>query len=356
MSDGPRQDAPGGQRILYLHNDTRAHKLRPLLQGLDVRYVRTWRSLRAAGRECDESFILIDSFGKTGALGVLASFLLRFPLILRLRGEVFRDNRERLTGQTGMARWVQYGANQLLAHVALRRASLIVFNSEYLARVMAPFARQKASAIVYNPFTEMPGPRSALPPDMPGGGLHLLTVTNMNLWAKVGPTLRAIESWLPAEVWAELDLHWIVCGDGYYARAFRERPVPEEVRARLRTPGFVQDIRPYYDWCHVLVHLTEIDAFPNAPLEAMMCGKPVVTNPESCGTREQVRDGCNGFIVEDAQSFVRALRAYAHDPALRRKHGQAGRKLVVSSFSVESQRARMRDALTRRLGARSPSG
>lgn len=53
----------------------------------------------------------------------------------------------------------------------------------------------------------------------------------------------------------------------------------------------------------------------------------------------------NGFVVEDARTFTEALRAYAREPELRRRHAEAGRSLVEERFSVEVQRREMMRAL-----------
>jgi glycosyltransferase involved in cell wall biosynthesis len=80
-------------------------------------------------------------------------------------------------------------------------------------------------------------------------------------------------------------------------------------------------------------------------MEAMMYGKPVITNEDSDGTLEQVFDGVDGFVVKNADSFVNALRTYAQDPALREQHGQTGAALVKERFSVAAQRRAMEEAL-----------
>ncbi|MDQ3077884.1 MAG: glycosyltransferase, partial [Pseudomonadota bacterium] len=55
------------------------------------------------------------------------------------------------------------------------------------------------------------------------------------------------------------------------------------------------------------------------------CGLPVVA-AAAAGATSLVRDGKTGTLAEpgDVSSFARALAAYAADPALRARHGQAG--------------------------------
>lgn len=67
------------------------------------------------------------------------------------------------------------------------------------------------------------------------------------------------------------------------------------------------------------------EAFGNVTLEAMASGLPVVA-AAATGTTSLVRDGETGTLVEpkDVCGFADALQAYAFDPKLRRRHGEAG--------------------------------
>lgn len=67
------------------------------------------------------------------------------------------------------------------------------------------------------------------------------------------------------------------------------------------------------------------EAFGNVTLESMACALPVVA-ASATGATNLVRDGETGVLVEpgDAEAFAAALAAYAADPELRRRHGEAG--------------------------------
>ncbi|MGB3680996.1 MAG: glycosyltransferase family 4 protein [Rubrobacteraceae bacterium] len=350
MSEQKRASKTPVTRAIYVRNPSRAHKVLPLLEGIPVELIKSWRDLLNLKRAPDVgTVVLVDNFGRWGVLGVLAAFSLRAPLAIRLRGEYFREERERAVVRTGLFRWPRYLGNILLARLCIHRSRMVVCNSRYLARAMEPYLSGKLVRVVHNPYTE-PGKtlvRSSVP-QVPGSGFCLLTITNMNLYSKVQPTVEAINEWMPLSLWEELDVHWVVCGSGYHKERFGALVREKGLEDRVHLLGRVEDVSGLYEWCDVLVHLTRMDAFPNVPMEAMLYEKPVITNSDSCGTREQVRDGENGRIV-DAASFVSALKDYAEDPALRKRHGRAGREFVREHFSVEAQRPAMKRALNELL-------
>lgn len=339
-----------GPRVVCAVGRRRAHKTLLLLEGLGVTRIKSLRDLLAVPRGSHEgqTVVMIDNFGKLGLLGLFATLYLRAPLVLRLRGHPFREQWDRATARRSLRWWLRYVFVVSMHELCLRRARLVIFNSETVARELARYASGRRRAVVHNPYTE-PGLKPVGEEEeatrYPEGGFRLLTVTNMNLASKVEPTLEAIRDRLPPGLWEELDLRWVVCGSGFHEERVRRTARKLGIEERLLVPGRVEAIGGAYEWCDVLVYLTRLDAFPNVPMEAMMHEKPVIANADSHGTREQVVNGVNGLVVQGADELVAALRLYAHDPELRRRHGRAGRALVEERFSVEAQRRAMRRAL-----------
>ena len=75
---------------------------------------------------------------------------------------------------------------------------------------------------------------------------------------------------------------------------------------------------------------------PNAVLEAMAAGKPVIA-ARSGGTPEVVADGETGILhpPEDVDALRAALHRLAGDPGLRARMGVAGRERAGREFGVE---------------------
>ncbi len=295
--------------------------------------------------------IAVDSFGKWGALACLASVLWRAPMVLWVNGEYFKEQREVLLAQRGVLRWFSYVWRLLAGWMAFSKARLIVPNSAHILGTLPDRVKGKAGAIVHPPFRRPASPETSVPPSsLPAAGVHLLTVMNLDFSSKTELTREAIASWLAPAVYDEMNVTWALCGDGLQMASFRAAICEAGLQERVKLLGKIDNVAAAYEWCHVLVHLTRLDAFPRVVMEAHAAGKPVITNSDSCGVREQVFHEETGLVVDGPTAFEAAVRRYAADSELARRHGENGRRQVESSFLIEHQRVRMSEQLRRLNG------
>jgi UDP-glucose:(heptosyl)LPS alpha-1,3-glucosyltransferase len=98
---------------------------------------------------------------------------------------------------------------------------------------------------------------------------------------------------------------------------------------RVQFLGPQREVAPYYGAADVFVLPTLYDPFPNAVLEAMAAGLPVVTGTKS-GASDIVREGENGFICDPLHraALVDAIRRLL-DPAVQRACGQRAHETVL---------------------------
>jgi glycosyltransferase involved in cell wall biosynthesis len=89
-------------------------------------------------------------------------------------------------------------------------------------------------------------------------------------------------------------------------------------------------------------------------LQYMAAGLPVVANPVGVQV-ELVQHGETGFLVQTPAQWREAISRLVHDPSLRRRMGQAGRRRVEAEFSVTAGATRWLGLLdgfkSRRLAA-----
>lgn len=115
---------------------------------------------------------------------------------------------------------------------------------------------------------------------------------------------------------------------------------PAELAEWSRHPGLellghVADIREVWKRAHIAVLPSRREGLPKSLLEAAACGRPIVAS-DVPGCREIARQDINALLVpaDDATALASAIERLAGDDALRRRFGEAGRKIVETEFSA----------------------
>ena len=113
----------------------------------------------------------------------------------------------------------------------------------------------------------------------------------------------------------------LVIGEGP-ARGWFEQQLPDAIFTGQLTGS---DLARALASADVLFNPSITEAFGNVTLEAMACGLPVIA-ADATGASNLVRSGVTGMLVDgtDPDEFAGAIEAYALDPDLRRRHGEAG--------------------------------
>jgi glycosyltransferase involved in cell wall biosynthesis len=113
----------------------------------------------------------------------------------------------------------------------------------------------------------------------------------------------------------------LVIGEGPARPWFREQ-LPDAIFTGQLTGN---DLSRALASADVFLNPSITEAFGNVTLEAMACALPVLA-AEATGAANLVRSGITGTMVDGAEpdEFADALAAYARDPELRRRHGEAG--------------------------------
>lgn len=331
-------------KIFYV-NSNRAHKLLPLLSDQDYGVIYNFKDvLRIFRKRIKPLFVLIDSFGRIGFLGLIASMLLRSPLVIRLRGDFFEEANYRIELYPKYFSKIRYFISSSITKLFLSKSKGIIFNSYYLftAFYLGKSYNNKLTTVVYNPFTPLKCKTDESNMKFDPKGFLLISATNMTLRPKVIYQLnRMLE--IPSNMWEIMNLYWYVCGDGILRSEAQNLITKRCLADRIILTGRIENIEIYFKSCHVCIHLSRMDAFPNTTLEAMYYNLPVITNHDSCGTLEQVFHRKNGLVLNDHDNILDAIRLYKNDPELRKQHGRFGHNYVVNKFSISAQKEKMND-------------
>jgi glycosyltransferase involved in cell wall biosynthesis len=113
----------------------------------------------------------------------------------------------------------------------------------------------------------------------------------------------------------------LVIGEGP-ARPWFEEQLPDAIFTGELTGN---DLARALASADIFLNPSITEAFGNVTLEAMACALPVIA-ADATGATNLVRPGLTGTLVDGTEpdEFAEALAAYARDPELRRRHGEAG--------------------------------
>ena len=118
----------------------------------------------------------------------------------------------------------------------------------------------------------------------------------------------------------------------------------QTILARMRSAGVSNiifagqqaNVIPYLRKMRVFVMLGTDHGCPNASLEAMSLGLPIVTARHG-GTTEQVEDRINGFLVseDDPAEMAHRVRTLLTNPEMLHRFGEASIRIARERFSME---------------------
>ncbi len=289
---------------------------------LDVaRLVSLCRGVRGSGAGVIHSFL-----DASNTYAFMAATILRLPIIMSMLSD-----RLSMTGIRGRA---------LVS--MMRRADLIITNSEAGQDALVGRLGVDASRVRVI--------RNSMPDDV--------FVTPENDGAVVGfigrlVPLKRVDVLIDA--FAAIDMpsaKLIIVGDGPERDSLQDHARGAGVGDRVIFTGALEDVSPVMKRFSCLALPSKYEGLPNAVLEAMAAGIPVVVRPVG-DLPGVVVDGRTGILVGDestgalAASIARALT----DEGLRRSARREGPRFIREQFSLQKNVARFAVEYRRLAGA-----
>lgn len=236
-------------------------------------------------------------------------------------------------------------ARAVAEEAALSRAQRVVVNCDAVRRELlsANMAPERVVTI-YNALSDRwlaERPRSVHLPDAerylaPSPPFVVVMVANFHHEAKDHATmLRAARRVVSAHPSAR----FILVGEGPRKEVVRNLCRELVLEEHVQMPGHCPDIPALLAKADACTLSSRSEGFPNAVLEYMAAGCPVVAT-NAGGTGEAVVDGVTGFLVrpgDDAAMAARLLELVA-DATLRARLGEEGRRHVLQRFTIARQR------------------
>lgn len=164
---------------------------------------------------------------------------------------------------------------------------------------------------------------ATLPGLREGRGSHLFSVSRLD-------NPKRMELLVQAMAHVKADVELLIAGTGPEEERLREL-IGGDRRIRLLGAVGGRELADLYATSRAVAFVPYLEDYGLVTVEAMCCGKPVVTCSDSGGPTEIVQDGVNGFVVDPApEAVAEAVDRLWGDRRLRRRMGRAARDRASS--------------------------
>ena len=143
---------------------------------------------------------------------------------------------------------------------------------------------------------------------------------------------------------------FLVIGDGPAGNMLKSLAGDLRLSESVHFLGERPDVPDLLAALDILVMTSYTESFPNAILEAMAMGKPVVATNVG-GIPEVVAQGQTGFLVapRDPKAIADRVLSLCQDSTRRHEMGKAARARVENNFTVQAITAKLEDIYVRSL-------
>lgn len=252
--------------------------------------------------------IILSFLGKNNLMAIATAALLPSKVAVSVRGEPTMEYEGRFM--------------QLLAKWMFRFADGVILQTER-AKEFFPKAVQKKSVILKNPLNPaFIGKKAAAQRDnviVAAGRLdenknHAMLIHAFSRIAGEYPNMRLV-----------------IYGEGALRERLEELVKEKELVDRIELPGSIDNVAEAIAHARIFALTSNTEGMPNAVIEAMVLGTPVISTDCPCGGPAMlIRDGENGLLVPvgDAYALADAMRRLLSDDELARKISENALKLA----------------------------
>lgn len=133
------------------------------------------------------------------------------------------------------------------------------------------------------------------------------------------------------------DIMLLLIGSGEYEANLRSQADKLGLRHQVHFAGYRRDLPRLLGGLDLYVHPARFEGMPNALLEAMAAGCPIVASSVD-GICELIEDGIHGWLVpaEDADALARAMQNALSDRTEGKRRAAAAQHRVATQFRVET--------------------
>ena len=126
------------------------------------------------------------------------------------------------------------------------------------------------------------------------------------------------------------DWQLVILGDGESREELERLIVELEVQDSVFLPGFVGNVGDWYEVSELVALTSAFEGYPNAVIEALAHGVPVVSYDCDAGPREIIEDNVNGILVkpDSEEDFQKGLELMMVDDEKRKAASTSAVRIV----------------------------
>jgi glycosyltransferase involved in cell wall biosynthesis len=145
------------------------------------------------------------------------------------------------------------------------------------------------------------------------------------------------------------DVNLLLVGVGEAMERLRALARALGVEQRVHFAGYRRDVPRLLGALDLYVHPARFEGMPNALLEAMAAGCPIIASAVD-GNRELIEDGVHGWLVasEDVGGLRQAIESALRDRGTALRRGAAAQQRAATEFGIEGVVTAWEAALTGR--------
>jgi glycosyltransferase involved in cell wall biosynthesis len=244
-------------------------------------------------------------------------------------GDTAEDLKVRL--YTQLDRWSLRAANRSVT-VCQPFADLLVGRGVRRERIQIVPNAMAAAPVVAKEDAGALRDRLALPPD----ARVILSVGRLSTEKGHADLLAAVRLLLRDH--PQLTIRLILVGDGIERPTLERAAAAPDLASSVIFVGHCSNVWPYYSLADVLALPSHSEGSPNALLEAMAAGVPIVACKVG-GVPETVEDGSSALLVPPAKpaAMASALARVLEDPALAARLVSNAAERLAKRFSPQSR-------------------
>jgi glycosyltransferase involved in cell wall biosynthesis len=240
-----------------------------------------------------------------------------------------------------------------MAQRAYAKAAYVVCNAGQLPERLRAFAGLPAERVVVVPNIIDLQRLTATPPlpRNPDGVTEIITVGRLHPQKGQRYLLAALDELIHQQ---GRRVRLTIIGRGSAEAELRTLAVQRGVSDQVQFAGFVPNPAPLVAAADLFVLPSLYEGLPNALIEAVACGVPVIAADCPTGPREVLDDGRLGTLVPpgDAHSLAEAIAQFLDNPQPFRERIPAARDFVLSRYDATTSIRRLEEVLEQAAAAR----